>query len=219
MSRFVQRIKRIPDLFTHGLLLYHALEFLGSKGMLFRPFYLFQEGLFDPNMAEELALPEGYELVELQPSDLAELDRIDHRGYTAQDLLQRLQQGHLGLALKCEDKVAAFTWCNFDEIHHDMCGHALGPREAYLYDAHTRPAYRGARLAPRLRYQCYLALKARGRDVLYSSSDYFNKSALIFKQKLHARVLYLALHVELFGRYKRTWILRRKAEVAEPGAS
>ncbi|MCC6679652.1 MAG: hypothetical protein IT445_02010 [Phycisphaeraceae bacterium] len=209
MSRMFDRIRRIPGMLAHGLFLYNMLEYLSSKGLVIRPFYFFQEQLDQAPAASKFEPPPGFELVELQPSDCGQLDRIDHRGYTAQDLRERLARGHLGLALKHEGKVAAFTWCNFDEIQFEPCRRALDPGEAYLYDAHTLEAYRGHRLAPCLRYQSYAALKTRGCRVLYSTSDCLNRSAVQFKRKMNATFLFMAIYFELFGRCKKTWVVRR----------
>ena len=196
---------------AHGLFLHHVLEYLGSKGLLVRPFYLFQEEIENASRPSRFNPPEGFELVELGPQDMGPLDRIDHRGYTAADLRRRLERGHLCLALKHEGEVAAFTWCDFDAVYFESCQRPLQADEVYLYDAHTLEAYRGRRLAPCLRYQCYAALKARGYRVLYSSSDCLNRPAVRFKRKLNAKFLYMALHVKLLGRWQRTWVLRRYA--------
>lgn len=70
-------------------------------------------------------------------------------------------------------------------------------------------AFRGNNLAPILRYKNYEILKGMGRDTFYSVTEYFNTASLRFKAKLNARVIFLALYVEIFKRYRFRWILRR----------
>ena len=70
-------------------------------------------------------------------------------------------------------------------------------------------AFRGNNLAPILRYKSYEILKRMGRDTFYSVTECFNAASFRFKAKLNARVIFLALYVEIFKRYRISWILRR----------
>ena len=49
--------------------------------------------------------------------------------------------------------------------------------------------------------------------MLYSYTDYFNRPAVRFKEKIGARILFVGLYVELFGMVKKNWILSRKQDL------
>jgi len=78
-----------------------------------------------------------------------------------------------------------------------------------LFGAYTDPSYRGQNLAPLMRLNCYAALRAIGRDTIFSYTDYSNTVARRFKQKLGAVDESLRVHVTAFNRFSRTFTLRK----------
>jgi hypothetical protein len=160
----------------------------------------------------------NFEFTELGLQDMLELDRFDGRSIRKEALQNRINQGHKCFALKTDGKIAAFTWCNQNEIHHyKLCSQMLKQREVYLYDAQTHYNFRGRNLAPYLRYKSYKALNEMQFDILYSCSDYFNRPAIRFKQKLNARFLSICINLNLVGLYKKCWVIKQLAEVGVTG--
>jgi hypothetical protein len=60
-----------------------------------------------------------------------------------------------------------------------------------------------------MRASCYEALSKIGKTRFYGHTDYFNTPARRFKDKLFARDEALRFHVHLWGRWSRTFALRR----------
>ncbi len=158
----------------------------------------------------------------------AEVTRIDPRfrcellGVDDIDAMMRAEPGtnpavcaerfagpFLCLGVRDGDRLVAKMWCDLAECSDPTCRRLLGEREAYLFSAFTDPAYRGQNLAPYIRQAFYATLRARGRDHIFSCTDYFNLAARRFKAKLGALDEALLLGVTLFGRYRRTLTLRR----------
>ena len=127
---------------------------------------------------------------------------------TIENVQGRFDKGHLCLVIKHEEDIAGYTWVNFEEISEPKCRYVLQSGEAYLYDAFIAPAYRGRNLAPYMRNECYKHLRNTDRYVFYSLSDYFNKPAIRFKQKLNAEIIRLYLHISVGKHEVGHWTLR-----------
>jgi len=121
---------------------------------------------------------------------------------------QRFRDGLLCYAIKNDGRIMAKMWCDLKECH-DPHRRPLTQREAYLFSAYTDPAARGQNLAPFLRQQFYAALRAIGRDSIFSHTYYFNIAARRFKQKIGAEDEALYVNVTVMGRFSRRFMLRR----------
>jgi predicted GNAT family acetyltransferase len=126
----------------------------------------------------------------------------------AAQIQARLNKGHLCVVLKSGERIAGYTWADFDEVNDAACDYELGPNEAYLYDAFIAPEFRGSGLAPYMRVESYRHLNRAGRHTFYSISDYFNSPAIKFKQKLNAEAIRVYLRIKLGGRQIGQWLLR-----------
>ena len=214
MNTLVRHIKRFPQYIKNGLLPQKILQFLGCIGLVIKPYYLVQEGLTDNEEFDSGKEFKDFEFFELKQEDMKKLDHYDGRSTTASTFQKRIEEGHLCFALKSENTIAAFCWCNPKYIQHNKAfSRPLNNREAYLYDAQTLYSFRGQNLAPYLRYKCYKALKSMGRDVLFSHSDYFNRPSIRFKQKLNARFLAIGFDVEIAGLFTKSWVIKRMNNV------
>ena len=89
----------------------------------------------------------------------------------------------------------------------------MEPNEAYLYDMYVKKAFRGRNLAPALRYKSYEVLKDMGRDTFYSITERSNTASFRFKQKLGAKLVFLGLYVEFFGKFRKRWALKRYDQI------
>lgn len=214
MNSLQRHIKRFPQYIGNGLLTQKTIQFLEYIGLVIKPYYLVQEGLTNNEELNSNKDFKDLEFVELKYEDMKKLDRYDGRSITESDLQKRIEHGHLCFALKSENTIAAFSWCNQKNIHHYKAfSRPLNDREAYLYDAQTLYSFRGHNLAPYLRYNCYKALKSMGQDVLFSISDYFNRPAIRFKQKLNARFLAIGIDIEIAGLFKKSWVIKQLQDV------
>ena len=126
-----------------------------------------------------------------------------------EDALRHFQEGSKCFVAWDGDRIAAKMWCDFENLNNKRCRRPLTDDEIYLYGAFSHPDYRGQGLAPATRQRCYQALRELGKTRLFSITDYYNLSARRFKEKLGARDETLHLHICLFGRWSRTFTLRR----------
>jgi GNAT superfamily N-acetyltransferase len=156
----------------------------------------FYEDITSPQIDSEL---NKYKIVFLGPEDMKTIEALPDRNPTEAELLNRLNEQKVCMALKLGRELAAFTWYDLKEcnIHGIKC--PINDNEAYLFDAYTLPSYRGKGIAPFVRYRSYQELKNIGKHRLLSFSDYYNAPAIRFKQKLKAKRLELRIAVGLRG--------------------
>ena len=93
-----------------------------------------------------------------KPEDLAEVAAVDSYPFSPEALEERMAQGAECLVLRHGERVVAITWCRFSNMPPRL-GLTMGPRDAYLFDAHTAPSYRGRNLLPYLRHELYGRLR------------------------------------------------------------
>jgi len=182
------------------------LSRLGRVGISIKPYLMVREGA--ASIAATFTLDPRFTSGFIGPDDTLELVRVEP-GITAEQCVDRFQRELLCFAVKEGSRIVAKMWCDLEELNFPPCVRKLGSHEAYLFNAYTDPAVRGHNLAPFMRQQCYAVLRARGRESFYSYSDYFNTASRRFKKKLGAIEESLFVHVTLFGRFSRTFTLRR----------
>jgi hypothetical protein len=171
-------------------------------------FYLVEETLRNDNPEFELNEFPGYTIEYLEEDDMSIVSSFKEHPYPKEKLLQRLKEGCKCLCVKKDDTLVAFTWFNINQCNYDGYPFALKDDEAYLFDAYTHVEYRGKKIAPFVRYQCYKELKKLGRTKFYSFSVVSNKGSINFKKKLGARFILLGLYVRLFKKIKFSIPLR-----------
>lgn len=179
-----------------------VLRRLEPLGIVIRPFVVVREGIVATSIATHPRFVGGF----IDESDIPELVRQGSQN--AEICRERLRRGQLCYAIKDGERIVAKMWCDLGEINFPPTRRPLAPNEAYLYAAYTDPDVRGQNLAPLMREQCYAALRARGRNVFWSYSDFYNAPARRFKEKLGAIETAVGIHVALFGRAGRTFIVR-----------
>lgn len=189
-------------------------------GLRVTPYYWFEERLHeytDWDTAEDPELAFGF----LQAADIERLVNTEPTEFSAARLgeyLGRLRSGKLFFGARYRDEVVAMMFIDLEVANYLGKSSALARDEAYLGDMFTRRKFRGRNIAPHLRQRAYKALQSMGKTRFYSYSEAFNAPALRFKEKLHAKMLWLGVHVEIFGRYNRHWKLQDYAcRDANPG--
>ncbi len=199
-------MRNLGNVLRYGLLLQRILSWLKSHGLDIHPFCLIREGV----RAYDLQLPDlaaEFHSSELTQDEVPAIAALSPWA-TTENVQGRFDKGHLCLVLKHEEDIAGYTWVDFDDVSDPKCNYVLQPGEAYLYDAFIARAYRGRDLAPYMRYECYKHLRNTDRHVFYSLSDYFNKPAIRFKQKLNAEIIRLYLHIKVGTHEVGHWTLK-----------
>ena len=177
---------------------------LASIGITVHPFFVVREGGDGATIASDPRLTCGF----IGIDDIPELVRIGP-SVDAAKYAERLRRGLLCYAVKDGNRIVATMWCDLEEFNFQPNYRPLERHEAYLFGAYTDPNYRGQNLAPLMRLNCYVALRAIGRDTFFSYTDYSNTSARRFKKKLGAVDESLRVHVQAFNRFSRTLTLRK----------
>lgn len=204
----VSNLRRINSKIRYGLVIQSIRNQLARIGIEITPYYWVQEGLYTEIIPQPQGALSDYSLFTL---DGEGIQSIIHniRGYTLEDFLHRQEEGQLCYGMKYKDEIAAIMWANLKECVFRPGNSKLGKDEAYLHSMYTLESFRGYNIAPYLRYKCYEALNMMGRDKLYSITEYFNKSAIKYKQKLQAKNLDLYLIINLFGKFR--WFFHLKS--------
>jgi GNAT superfamily N-acetyltransferase len=141
-------------------------------------------------------------------------DRIDEilpvePGSDRNEVSRWFAEGKLCFGVRDGERLIAKMWCDTESFHHPLDHHPLGKDAVYLYAACVLNEYRGRDIAVLMRSACCNALRENGFSRFYSCTFYFNYPARRFKEKLGCRNESLHLHINLFGRWARTWVLKR----------
>ena len=194
------RRARLGDRIAEGIL--WRLERIGIR---VKPFVTILEGSAPAGLAP---LAGDFAFSELTAANVEELVALEP-GTTAERHLERFRQGKLCFGLWHGPRLVAKNWCDVDEINHPWGPSKLAAGEVYFFWAYSDPTYRGRNLAPALRIACYAEMRKRGYRRFHSISEFFNRPARRFKQKLGAVEQDARLYVSLFGRWSRTFTLKR----------
>lgn len=205
--RRISLFQRIKNKIRYGLVFQVLRNKLSKLGFEFIPYYWVQEGTSDICLPSVQGDTYGLSVVFLKEDDMKTLGE-NSRGYLEEELIGWLTKGKKCLGLKQFDDIIAFMWIDFNECSFKPNKIPLKNNECYLSDMYTMEAFRGRNLATYLRYQSYDILRNMGRDTIYSVSEYFNKSAIKYKQKLNAKNIRLVLFIRLFRKVKICYTIR-----------
>ncbi len=185
-----------------------VLRRLRRAGVDVRPCLLVREGLAET--PADITIDSVFEFSQLTEDDLPAIHRLRPR-MSLDRYRNFMRTGKLCYGLKEGEHLVANMWIDLEHISSVLYSRPLQPDEAYLFDAFSDEAYRGRNLAPYLRLKCYSAARARGRDRIYSITEYTNRAARRFKAKLGAVDEALIVYCKLWGSAGRSWIVRRYA--------
>ena len=174
---------------------------LSKIGLRIAPYYEFRENVSPDFLSPCSGLGQGYEIGFWEAPEIKQMAKIPGRRFSEEELLKRLEDGHRCLGIKKDNKLAAFSWCNFRAKTFRWHRLPLNDREVFLFDAFTLPEFRGRKLAPVLRYNLYRELTKQGYTGFYSYSDFFNTPAIKFKKTLKAKKEQLNLYIVLFDKF------------------
>jgi hypothetical protein len=211
MKLEMNTLRKIVSKIRYGLVLHEISARLGRMGVRIEPYYLLVESLEQP-LSDFRGGFEDYEVSFLGPEDMREIASTSGRMVSEGQLLLRLSKGNICLGAKYQGQIAAYSWCDLKECNFEGRRFRLAKDEAYLFDAYTLYPFRGKRLAPYLRSQCYLQLTKLGKRRVYSVTDFFNRSARRFKTKLDVRPVELCLFIEVFKKWRVHSCLKKYSE-------
>jgi len=180
-----------------------VLRQLENVGVHLEPFFTVREGESHTELGDTDKFRFDF-IAEDEFDSLVAFERIVDRS----TLRAWLDSGKRCFAVWDNDKLIATMWCDFDEYNFAPNYRQLAADEVYLYAAYSDPSYRGQNIAPKMRLQCYAALRELGCSRFYSYTQYFNVAARRFKLKLGARNEELRFYYCLFGRWSNTVTLR-----------
>ncbi|HPC95659.1 MAG TPA: GNAT family N-acetyltransferase [Sedimentisphaerales bacterium] len=201
--------RKVSRAIRYRLVLQKLIErVLVTLGIRIRCYYWVQEGLsgsrpqdFPPNLDDCTFQAFG-------PDEIRAIaTQVPWRSET--ELLQRLDEGMLCFGIKHRGQIAGFVWCDLAECTYLWRRGTLRDNEVYLFDQFTLEAYRGKNIAACLLSRTYEALRGMGRDTFYSVVEHFNSPAVRVRRKVNARFLELAVGIDLFGKVRRHYIVRR----------
>ncbi len=174
-------------------------------GITIEPFVTVREGETPANLDQT---HDAFSFDFLTAADIDEL--VEFGPGTERDKLSNwFREGKLCYGARNASSLVAKMWCDLNEFSYPPNYRKLADDEVYLFAAYAHPDYRGQNLAPLMRTACYASLRKMGRTRFYSYTDYFNTAARRFKAKVGARDEALRLHIDLFGKWSKTWTLRR----------
>ena len=207
-------LQKLKQNYKYRKLTHFMLNKLGRFGIQITPYIVYQESIPRIDPSDVGSDFKNYKIMFLQHEDMGKIANIKGHGVSEKELLKRLEIGNICLAVKKQNKIVAFSWCNLDvlDLFPDIRIKLLA-NEAYLFDAYTIKSHRGNNLAPFMRQNYYQKLSRIGRDILYSFTDYFNTPAVRFKVKLGARRLRLCLYIRLFKKKSWHWQLKKYDEI------
>ncbi|HPI73638.1 MAG TPA: GNAT family N-acetyltransferase [bacterium] len=207
LRRAKQRAREDGFLMVLLLLLRQAMNWIGIKVNLF---YWMNERMPKDPPASMQRLADGYAFSIFGPNEIAAIIHHPERiGFKESYVLEKYKSGDTCLGCKFNGEIAGFTWYSLTECKEWYYQAVMEENEAYLSDIFVFKAFRGKKLSLILRYKSYEALRELGRDSYYSITDYTNKASYQFKKRLDARIVFLGLHVEFFGKWQKRWIVKK----------
>ncbi len=201
----------------HGMILLSIRNLLLRLNINLFPYWIEQESLAfcsEPGINEEKT---SYALRPVETDTLRDIFEVIK--WDKNDLVENPESPYEVMGLYLEDELAAFTIMRFGQFTvYDRVFH-LRENEAYLEKMYTFENFRGKRLAPYLRYKCYEYLAEQEKSRYYSVTHYFNTASRRFKAKLNVQHAQLYLYLDFFGKYRRTFLLKKYRPSQDSGVS
>jgi len=203
-------LKKISEKFRYGLIWLLLRDYLMKVGIEITPFYWMKEAIPENIPAKLDGNSDDYEFSFFGAEEIKIINTLPEREYMGKKIIiEKFHKGKKCYGVKYKGKIAAFTWFDFDEGCGRLYPVKIKDNEVYLFDMYVLKDFRGKNIAPVLRYKSYEVLKEMGREICYSITECFNTPSVKFKEKLNAQFLLMGLHIRLFNKYRKNWILKR----------
>lgn len=197
----------IWNLIKHGLFFQGLRHAVAKMGVDIMPYYWVEE---EHTRSEKPVIKTDIHFV-FKSLNAAEIDSIKTKSDSINQnkIIQSLADGQECVGLLSNNDVAAYMFVELKDFTFKNHLFKIRENEAYLLNMFTFEEFRGKNLAPYLRYLCYRELENRGIDKKYSISNYFNKSAIRFKEKLNSKPLKLYINIELFKKVQWHFLFKK----------
>ncbi|MEZ4802420.1 MAG: hypothetical protein R2797_06570 [Gelidibacter sp.] len=201
-------VSQVWSLIRHGLLLQGLRHAVAKIGIDIMPYYWVQE---EATVSEKPVLKSTDQHFAFKSLDSDEIKTLLEKSdiLNQEKISQSLKQGQECVGLVHNGDVAAYMFVELKDFIFKNRVFEIKPNEAYLLNMFTFDDFRGMNLAPYLRYFSYRYLEEKGITTKYSISNYFNKSAIRFKEKLNSKHLKLYMNIELFKTLQWHFTLRK----------
>lgn len=198
--------KVISDVIKNGLFFQGVRHAFAKIGIDIMPYYWVQE---EVTLTEtpKLRTDQLFTFKPLEKKDLSNVI-IEADSITENKIHQSFANGQECVGLLHESEIAAYMFIELNDFEIKNRKFKLNVNEAYLLNMFTLTNFRGKNLAPYLRYACYRHLEKRQITTKYSVSNYFNKSAIRFKEKLNSKPQKLYVNIELFKSIQWNLVLK-----------
>ncbi|RAJ15495.1 hypothetical protein LV92_00190 [Arenibacter echinorum] len=206
-SKKISTVKRFLNIIKNGMFLFGLKNRLAKIGINIKPYYWVKE---EVEKSEEPKIKGNVSEFTFRELSLDEMKLISKGidNLSIENLMEDYENCQLCMGLEHKGEIAAYMFIGLNDLNFKGKIFHINGNEAYLYNMWTFHSFRGRNLAPYLRYKCYELLKDQGRDTKYSVTDYFNKSSIKFKNKLNSKNLQLYIYIDLFGKWKRHYLLK-----------
>ena len=192
----------------HGLFFQGLRHALAKIGIDIMPYYWVAEEVRPSEKPVLRSESDDFEFTTLNESQVQSLlNASDHLNQEKINI--SIADGQECIGLIQNGTVAAYMFIKYDDLTFKNKLFRINSDEAYLLNMYVFDDFRGKNLAPFLRYLSYRYLDDKGIHKKYSISNYFNKSAIRFKEKLNSRHLKLYMNIELFKKFQWHFVLRR----------
>jgi hypothetical protein len=201
-------ILRIKNKINHGLFMHGFINRFQRMGIEIKPYYWENEYI---KPCDPPTVRGGSSEYSIKIFGSEEIKYLCSNGYeyNEKEKLEDLKNGQLWIGLMHNNKIAAYSWVQLNEMKFREVKIKLNNSQAYLGGMFTMESHRGRNLAPFLRYSIYKFLNEEGRDDFYSITDYYNYSSLKFKKKLNSKHLKLHIYFNLFKKYRSNFVLKK----------
>ncbi|MEZ4792493.1 MAG: hypothetical protein R2783_03210 [Gelidibacter sp.] len=199
---------QVWSLIRHGLFLQGLRHVIAKIGIDIMPYYWVEEEATRSKMPIIRTENQDFLFKSLNGQDidsiLAKSDALNQ-----EKINKSVADGQECVALVHNGDVAAYMFVELKDFTFKNRLFKIQQNEAYLLNMYSFDDFRGKNLAPYLRYLCYRYLEEKGITKKYSISNYYNKSAIRFKEKLNSKPLKLYLNIELFKKFQWHFVFRK----------
>ena len=211
---------QIRNLIRHGLFLQGVRHGLAKIGIDIMPYYWVEEEYIPAKKPIIRTEASNFKFISLN-ADQIESIKSKSDSISEKKIIESIADGQECIGLLHDNDIAAYMFIKLKEFTFKNRLFQLKPNQAYLLNMYTFNEYRGKNLAPFLRFLCYRYLEEKGITSKFSVSNYFNKSAIRFKQKLNSRPVKLLAHIELFKRFRWHFVLKtyKNSEISEESST
>jgi hypothetical protein len=173
------------------------------------PYYIMEDFYADGKKLNVPLKQENTEIGILTCDDMELLGNHEESVETTKELIRWVEGGCLCLAIRYEGEIAAYIWCDLNNLQYKGRIVALKQNEVYLFNTRTYKVFRGKNIAPYLGYELRKLMSKRGINRFLSITICSNTASMKLKQKLGAKPIELFLYVGLLKKFHLHFRLRK----------